>query len=161
MYTSHDNNEPRVWTMKRNCSISPRHFILVYCSFIVLSMVMIVPMAIMGFWAIIPFVVANLSFVGAAFLVYARHATDYERVEISAKVSPKHLCIEVANGSDLQRMELDPYWIRVGLQNRARPRIEIRTFGETILVGTHLPVHRRAIIALEMRQFLSGLEHRR
>lgn len=38
-----------------------------------------------------------------------------------------------------------------------RPKIEIRSAGQVVLVGTHVPVHQRAVIAGEMRRCVARL----
>jgi uncharacterized membrane protein len=142
---------PAVWHLRRNCAISPRQFVVVYCSLVVVSLLVATFWTLLGAWPVLPFAGIDLVCVGAAFLVYARHATDYERVEISAG----KVVIDAANGNQMLHVELNPRWVRVTLQDRPRPKIEIRCPEKTIVVGTHVPLHLRASIAREMRQCIS------
>jgi uncharacterized membrane protein len=144
---------PAVWMLKRNCAITPWQFGVFYCSLATVSLSIAAFWTAMGAWTVLPFAGIDLVAVGAAFLVYARHATDYERIVIT----PEHLIIETALASRITVIELNPHWIRIGLQEKPRPKIEIRSAGRVILVGTHVPAHRRAIIAGEMRRYIARL----
>ena len=144
---------PAVWKLKRNCAITPRQFVIFYCSLATVSLSIAGFWSAMGAWTVLPFAGIDLLGVGAAFLVYARHATDYESVVITAE----QLIVETALGSRTTVVELNPRWVRIGLQDKVRPKIEIRYAGNVVLLGTHVPVHRRAIIAGEMRRCIAQL----
>jgi uncharacterized membrane protein len=142
-----------IWKLKRNLSITPRQFLIFYCSLATVSLAIAGFWTMLGAWTVLPFAGIDLIGVGAAFLMYARHATDYECIVITAE----HLIIESALGPRITVVELNPQWVRIGLQNKARPKIEIRSAGKVILVGTYVPVHRRATIAAEMRRCIARL----
>jgi uncharacterized membrane protein len=142
-----------VWMLKRNCAITPKQFGVFYCSLATVSLSIAAFWTALGAWTVLPFAGIDLIAVGSAFLVYARHATDYERIIIS----PGHLIIETAQASHISVIELNPRWIRIGLEDKPRPKIEIRSAGQVVLVGTHVPVHQRAVIAGEMRRCVARL----
>jgi uncharacterized membrane protein len=142
-----------IWKLKRNCSITPRQFLIFYCSLVIVLLAIAGFWTVLGAWTVLPFAGIDLIGVGTAFLMYARHATDYECIVITAE----HLVIESALGPRITVVELNPQWVRIGLQNIARPKIEIRSAGKVILVGTYVPVHRRATIAAEMRRCIARI----
>ncbi|MGV7247075.1 DUF2244 domain-containing protein [Caballeronia sp. M23-90] len=139
--------------LKRNCAFTPWQFGVFYCSLATVTLSIAAFWTALGAWTVLPFAGIDLIAVGSAVLVYARHATDYERIVIS----PEHLIIETALASHLTVVELNPRWIRITLQEKPRPKIEIRSAGQVIIVGTHVPAHRRAGIAAEMRRYIAQL----
>jgi uncharacterized membrane protein len=154
MESAEEQDVAAVWMLKRNCAITPRQFGIFYCSIATVLLSIAAFWTVLGVWTVLPFAGIDLIAVGSAFLVYARHATDYERIVIS----PEHLIIETAQASHITVIELNPRWIRIGLEKNVRPKIEIRSAGQIILVGTHVPVHRRAMIAGEMRRYIARLD---
>lgn len=151
MSGSDDASATQVWHLRRNCAISPRQFVIFYCSLVTVSLAIATFWTVLGAWTVLPFAGLDLVCVGVAFVVYARHATDYERVEISAG----KVVVEAVNGDRVLHLELHPRWVRVNLQDRPRAKIEISCPDRTVLVGTHVPVHLRASIANEMRRSIS------
>jgi uncharacterized membrane protein len=139
--------------LKRNCALTPRGFIFAYCSIVAIAVLVAGFWTAVGVWIVAPFAALDLLAVGVAFLVYARHAADYERVEITAE----RLIVESADGVQVSRVELNPLWVRIALEDTPRPKIQIRYAGHIILVGTHVPVQRRTLVASEMRKCLIRL----
>ena len=70
------------WSLKRNCSVTPAQLGWLYASMCVVSL------AVAGFfWSqgatlVLPFAVLELIAVAVAFLAYARHAADSERIRL-------------------------------------------------------------------------------
>lgn len=142
-----------VWMLKRNCAITPKQFGIFYCSLATVSLSIAAFWTVLGAWTVLPFAGVDVIAIGGAFLVYARHATDYERIAIS----PGQLIIETAQASRITVVKLNSQWVRIGLERKPRPKIEIRSAGQVFLVGAHVPVHRRAVIAGEMRRHIARL----
>ncbi|SOE87309.1 Uncharacterized membrane protein [Burkholderia sp. YR290] len=154
--TSLPRVEPKVhavWVMARNCAMSPRQFLLSYCSPVVVSLSIAGMCAASGDWVVMPFAVAELLLIAVRFLVYARHAVDYDRIELSSE----RLLIEHVDGPHIERYEFNPHWTRVSLQDALNPKIEVGYAGQCLLVGSHVPAHRRAIIVTELRRSLRGV----
>ena len=68
------------WHLVRNCSITPRQLGVLYVSLCAVSTVIGAGFRFQGASLVAPFAVLELLAVGIAFLIYARHATDGERV---------------------------------------------------------------------------------
>jgi uncharacterized membrane protein len=144
----------QVWKMARNCAISPSQFFMFYCLLVVVSFATAGLCAAFGAPAVLPFAGVELLVVGALFLLYARHAADYDLIELSSGC----LLIERSDGARFQRFELNAHWTRIRLQSAWNPKIEIRCAGQCVLVGSHVPAHRRALIVGELRRSLRNAE---
>jgi uncharacterized membrane protein len=140
----------KVWRLAKNCAISPRQFFLFYCALVVVSLSIAGLCFFLGVWAVLPFACVELLIVGVSFLLYARHAADYDRIELSSA----RLLIERSNGVHLDQFEFNAHWTRVCLQSTLNPKIEIRYAGQCVLVGSHIPARRRALIVDELRRSL-------
>jgi uncharacterized membrane protein len=145
-----DHEARKVWRMGKNCAMSPRQFLISYCTLAVVSICVAGLCAASGVWTVLLFAAAELLFIAILFVLYARHAMDYDRIELSSE----SLFIDCADGPQLKRHEFNPHWTTVRLQSVLNPKIEIRYAGQCLLVGSHVPVHRRALIVAELRRSL-------
>ncbi|WP_409021222.1 DUF2244 domain-containing protein [Caballeronia sp. LZ032] len=139
-----------MWLFRRNCASTPRQFVLFYCSLASVTVLVASFWTFLGAWTVLPFAAVDLIVVGVAFLVFARHACDYERVAISGS----RLCIEMAHGSSVTHIECNARWANVSLERARRPKIEIRYGGNVIRIGAFLLPHRRVSVANESRRAL-------
>lgn len=78
------SGKQRVWTLSRNCALTPRQVGALYLSLVVASVVIATIFLIRGAWMVLPFSLMEIAAVGAALLVYARHAVDRERISLAA-----------------------------------------------------------------------------
>ncbi len=138
------------WTMKRNCSVSPRQFVYFYVSLAVVSLAIAFILMVVGAWLVLPFTGIELLVVGVAFALYARHAIDYERI----RLFPNRLVIERLNAEDLTQFEFNPHWVRIEPGATPRDPIRLVSRGQTIMIGQHLAQYRRAQFAGELRMWL-------
>jgi uncharacterized membrane protein len=145
-----DHEARKVWRMAKNCAMSPCQFLISYCTLAVVSICVAGLCAASGGWAVLLFAAAELLFIALLFVLYARHATDYDRIELSSE----RLFIDCADGLQLKRYEFNPHWTTVRLQSVLNPKIEIRYAGQCIFVGSHVSAHRRALIVAELRRSL-------
>ncbi|AOJ64495.1 hypothetical protein WJ32_16345 [Burkholderia ubonensis] len=138
------------WLMKRNCSMSPRQFVLFYASLAGFSLAIAAMLTWQGAWLVMPFTGVELLAVGVAFAVYARHAVDYERI----RLFPHRLVIERMNAEQLTQIEFNPRWVRVEPGATPRDPIRLVSRGQTVVIGQHLAQYRRAQFADELRAAL-------
>ena len=138
------------WTMKRNCSMSPRQFVCLYVSLALFSLAIAFMLVLVGAWLVLPFTGIELLTVGIAFAIYARHAVDYECV----RLFPGKLVIEQVSAEQLRQFEFNPRWVRVEPGATPRDQIRLVSRGETVTVGQHLAQYRRAQFAAELRLWL-------
>jgi uncharacterized membrane protein len=100
-------------------------------------------------WLILPFAGLEVLLLGAAFVLYARHAADYERIDLDAG----RVTVEVADGERIARYEMN-----CGLEH---PRVSVKE-GRVVLqgakeeleVGRHLDAEARVELAAELEKRL-------
>ncbi len=99
-----------LWLMKRNCSFTPQQVGLFYLSMCIFSSLIAGYFYSIGAWMVVPFAVVELTVLGLALLIYARHATDYEKISIHDGV----MDIEVLDGRRLIQKQWPLLWLRIG-----------------------------------------------
>ncbi|NCY00950.1 MAG: DUF2244 domain-containing protein [Burkholderiaceae bacterium] len=63
----------RTWHMKRNCSFTPKQVGYFYLSMLMFSSLIATYFLVQGIWMILPFTIIELTALGIALLIYARH----------------------------------------------------------------------------------------
>ena len=140
------------WLLRRNCSVTPVQLACLYVSLCIVSM------GIAGFfWSqgarmIMPFALLELVAVGVAFWVYARHATDGERIVLQGA----HLVVELESGGRVERAEFNREWVRVEPKDGDGSLIEVSGQGRSVRVGRHVRPELRPALAREIRYALRG-----
>lgn len=137
------------WLLKRNCALSPRQFGAFYLSLVILSSLIALSFALRGAWLVLPFAGLELIGLGAAFVVYARHAVDYEYI----RLAPHCLVVECMCAQRLTHFEFNPRWVRV---EPAGPHgwVQLHSSGKSLAIGRHVPLSRRRQFADELRMWL-------
>ena len=136
-----------LWLLKRHCSLTPAQLGWLYVSLCVVSM------GIAGFfWAqgatmVMPFAWAELVAVGAAFVFYARHAGDGERIVLQGG----QLVVELDTGGYTQRAEFNREWVRIEPKHGDGSLIEVSGQGRLVRVGRHVRPELRPALAREIR----------
>lgn len=140
------------WSLKRNCSVTPAQLGWLYASMCVVSL------GVAGFfWSqgatlVLPFAVLELIAVAAAFLAYARHATDGERI----RLLEGRLVVEQEMAGRTKRCEFAREWVQVEPRGGDGQMIELRCGGQSVSVGRFLRPELRPVLAREIRQALHG-----
>ncbi len=140
------------WFLRRNCSVTPRQLGWLYVSLCVVSLGIGTVFWLQGARLILPFAWMELMAVGFAFFVYARHATDGERIFLDGS----QLVVELENGGKLQRAEFRREWVRVEPRSGDRSLIEVSGQGRSIDVGRYVRPELRSDLAREIRMALRG-----
>jgi uncharacterized membrane protein len=134
-------------TLKRNCSISPSGLACVFAALAVAVLAIGTGFAIAGAWLILPFAGLEVVLLGGAFVLQARHATDYERIVLERG----QLRVEVAEGRRLARYALDARHARVEVDGA---RVVLRGPREALELGRHLDERSRIAFGAELRNRL-------
>jgi uncharacterized membrane protein len=134
-------------TLKRNCSMSPKALAGVFVALAVLVLAIGAGFALAGAWLILPFAGLEVLLLGAAFVLYARHAADYERIELEHG----RLTVEVADAERIARYELDARRARVCIE---KERVVLRGAKEELELGRHLDAAARVELAAELEKRL-------
>lgn len=138
------------WFLKRNCSVTPAQLGWLYASLCVVSLGTAAVFWFQGAVLILPFAWVELAAVGAAFLAYARHATDGETISLRGR----QLVVEVENAGRLERAEFNRDWVRVEPLAGDRSLIELSGQGRRVNVGRYLRPELRPVLAQEIRRAL-------
>lgn len=127
--------------MKRNCSMSPAGLAKVFAALAVLVLAIGAGFAAVGAWLVLPFAGLEILLLGAAFVCYARHAADYEKIELESG----RLKIEVADAQRVVRYEMDG--ARIAMEEG---RLVLRGAKEELEIGRHLDAEGRRSLAAEL-----------
>ena len=131
--------------LKRNCSMSPKALAGVFAALALAVLAIGAGFAVAGAWLVLPFAGVEVLLLGAAYVFYARHAADYERIELESG----HHRVEVAAGERTARYQMDG--ARVFLEEG---RVVLRDAKEELEIGRHLGAEARAELAAELRKRL-------
>jgi uncharacterized membrane protein len=141
------------WFLRRNCSVTPRQLGMLYASLCLVSLGIGMVFWMQGATMVLPYAALELLAVGVAFVVYARHATDGERILLRGT----QLVVEFENGGKLERAEFQRDWVRVEPRAGHRSLIEVSGQGRSIDVGRFVRPELRPVLAREIRMALRGV----
>jgi uncharacterized membrane protein len=125
--------------------MSPAGLAKVFAALALLVLAIAAGFAALGAWLILPFAGLEVLLLGAAFVLYARHAADYERIELESG----HLTVEVADGGHTKRYRMDG--ARVSMEEG---RVVLRGAKEELEIGRYLGAEARAELAAELEKKL-------
>lgn len=140
------------WLFKRNCSVTPAQLLALFMSLGVVSLGIATFFWFQGATLVMPFAWLELLAVGAAFMVYARHARDGEKISIEGG----QLVVELETAGRLQRAEFNREWVRVEPKDGDGSLIEVSGQGRSVQVGRHVRPELRPALAREIRFALRG-----
>jgi uncharacterized membrane protein len=134
--------------LKRNCSMSPAGLAKVFSALALLVLAIGTGFALAGAWLVLPFAGLEILLLGAAYLMYARHAADYERIELGGD----RLTVEVADGEQSHCYQLDARRVRVRIEGDER--LLLQEAKQELEIGRHLGAEARAEFAAELARRL-------
>lgn len=144
----------REWTLQRNCSLAPRQVARAYALLCGASLAVAVGFLLQGVWLVLAFSLVELTLVGLALVLYARHATDHERIALS----DAGLLVECVRADRREHTCLDPLWTRVVVPDeRKRSLIRLESRGVKVEIGRFVTDARRRQVARELRMALRGV----
>jgi uncharacterized membrane protein len=138
------------WFLKRNCSVTPAQLGWMYASICVVSIGIATFFWVQGAKLVLPFAWLELVAVGAAFLVYCRHASDGEKISLQGT----QLVVELESAGRLERAEFRREWVRIEPKTGDRSLIEVSGQGRSVEVGRYVSPELRAALAREIRMAL-------
>lgn len=140
------------WSFRRNCSLTPRQLAATY------ALLSAISLAVAGFfWSIgvrliLPFTALELTAVAVAFVVYARHAANRERIALDRH----HLVVEQERAGQVSRVVFNRQWARVADRPSRGALIEICEGPRRVRCGHHVRPDLREQVAREIRMALRG-----
>jgi uncharacterized membrane protein len=145
---------PRLeWLLRRNCSMSPARLFGVYLSLCTVSLVIALAFAWQGASPVLAFAGIELVLVGIALLVYARHASDHERITLAGD----RLAVVHQRGGQVDERLFRAAWVRVEPLTSDRSLIELTGDGQSSRVGRYLRPELRQSLAQELRSALRAM----
>lgn len=135
------------WLLKRHCSLKPAQLGWFYVSLCVLSLGIAGFFWLQGATMVMPFAWVELVVVGIAFLIYARHASDGEKIVLQGG----QLVVEQETAGRTQRAEFNREWVRVEPRHGDGSLIEVSCQGRSVQVGRHVRPELRPALAREIR----------
>ena len=140
------------WFLQRNRAVTPLQLGWLYLSLCIVSLGMGALLWFQGAWLAVLLTWAGVLAVGAGFLLYARHASDGERIYLR----DASLVVEIENAGKLERAEFRRDWVRVEPRRGDRSLLEVSGQGHSIKVGRFVPPELRPALAKEIRMALRG-----
>lgn len=141
----------QVWVFKRNCSLTPKQLMVWFLSLCAVTLSIAVGFLIAGFWIVLPFAGLELLLVGVAFLIYARHAADYEMIEID----PVQLRVTVMHGSKKNTIDLVTQWTRLEYRGRFREPLVLKCQDKEISLGRYIAEKDKTVFQRDLRLALA------
>lgn len=120
---------------------------LAYGLMCLLSCTVAVAFLLQGMWQVLPFTVLELTGVAAAFLYYARHATDYEHIVLA----DGQLLVERVCAGQTSVTELELYFLRLRMPAHPSDLIHLESKGVAVDIGCFASHPRRRALAQELR----------
>lgn len=102
---------------------------------------------VQGATLVMPFAWLEMLALGAALLIYARHAADSESIRLQAG----RLTVEHVSGRRVERAEFASSWVRVEPEHGERSLIELTGQGQRIAIGRFVRPELRRQLADELR----------
>lgn len=136
-----------LWLLKRPCSLTPAQLAWSYVYLCLISLGVAAFFWSQGATLVMFFTWAELLAVGAAFLLYSRHAGDAEKILLR----DGQLVIELETAGRTERAEFNREWVRVEPQDGDGSLIEVSGQGRSVRVGRHVRPELRPALAREIR----------
>jgi uncharacterized membrane protein len=125
--------------------MSPAGLAKVFAALAALVLAIGAGFAAAGAWLVLPFAGLEVLLLGAAFVLHARHAADYERIELQSG----RLEVEVTEADRVARYQLQN--ARVSMEEG---RVVLRDAKEAIEIGRHIGAEARAELVAELEKAL-------
>lgn len=139
--------EGQVWTLKRNCSVTPAQLAICFGFLSMVSLTVGLFFWFHGALLVLPFAALELLVLAAAFLIHARHAADRECIS----VRDGELVVEVERAGRIERSAFVRDWVRIE-PDRRHGLLEVKGGGRSVRIGRFLRADLHPLLARELRQ---------
>lgn len=141
-------DEPSVqWLLRRDGSFAPHQLLVAFVGLLALTLCVAAFLWLQGAALAMPLAGGELIALGLAMLVYARHAADFESIQLRRG----RLTVEHGSGAHVERAEFQPAWVRIEPKLGDRSLIELSGQGQRIAVGRFVRPELRRQLADELR----------
>jgi uncharacterized membrane protein len=143
------------WVLRRNCSVTPRQMGACYLSVCLLSLLIASGFTWFGAPVVLAFAGLELLVLGAAMLVFARHARDGDTLTLAGPT----LAIEQSTGGRVRRTEFRAEWVSVEPSHGQGSLVQLSGQGRQVRIGRFVRPELRPALAQEIRAALRSLRH--
>ncbi len=138
------------WIFKRNCSFTPRQVGLFYLSQVGFALIVAIFFYARGIWIVLPFTLTVLLILAIALLIYARHATDFESINIDGT----ELTLQIKNGLKEVRYDWNISWVKINSELNKNDLVTICYQGNECELGRFIHVSQRQSFLEELKSKL-------
>jgi uncharacterized membrane protein len=103
---------------------------------------------IQGVWMVLLFTMIELSALGIALIIYARHALDYESIAINGSA----ITVEKSIGGKMERHEFNAKWMQLKQEEDGKRLIRIEQSNKELPIGIFVPLDARTQFFNDLRQ---------
>lgn len=140
----------KTWLMKRNCALSPKELFRFYWALVAVSLIIGIGFSLLGYSIILIFTCIELTALTAGFLIYSRHALDFEQIEIEGerlRIKKSIACKETV-------YEFNTRWARIDQTLPNAKSFEIFQSDLRIPLGQFLLKEQRSRLIVELKAYL-------
>jgi uncharacterized membrane protein len=136
--------------MRRNCSLTPSQLLKFYIGLVSLSITVATGFLLAGVKMILIFTAIELTAVTIGFLVYCRHALDFEEIEISGT----RLVVKKFIAYKETVIEFNTRWARLPQPEEHEKVFFIAQTGQSVELGQFLRREQLKSLIAELRPYL-------
>lgn len=140
----------KTWKMRRNCALTPVQLLKFYIALVFLSLTVATGFLLAGVKIILIFTAIELTAVTVGFLVYCRHALDYEEIEIHGT----RLTVRKFISYKETVVEFNTRWARLSQPQEHDKVFFISQTGQSIEVGQFLRREQFKSLIADLRPYL-------
>jgi uncharacterized membrane protein len=142
--------EHRSWLLCRRCLLSHRQLKQLFAALCVPTLLLATAFLWWGYWYMLVYAVLELVAVGACLRHYARHAADYDHIDIT----PGVIIIEQRRARQWQCSLLSPWTTRLLPPRRDGDPVRLAGVGAQITLGEFLSAAQRRQLARDLAGYL-------
>ncbi|MBU3575226.1 DUF2244 domain-containing protein [Polynucleobacter sp. UK-Mo-2m-Kol15] len=140
----------KIWKMRRNCALTPGQLLKFYIALICLSLTVATGFLLAGVKMILIFTAIELTAVTIGFLIYCRHALDFEEIEISGT----RLLVRKFIAYKETVIEFNTRWAKVSQPEEYEKVFFIEQGGQRVALGQFLGREKFKSLIAELRSYL-------
>lgn len=140
----------KTWKMRRNCALTPGQLLKFYLALVCLSVTVAIGFLLAGVKIILIFTAIELTAVTVGFLIYCRHALDFEEIEIS----DTRLVVRKFIAYKESVMEFNTRWAKLSSPQEHEKVFSITQTGQSVELGQFLRREQLKRLIAELRPYL-------
>jgi uncharacterized membrane protein len=138
------------WQMRRNCALTPKQLLKFYIALVCLSIAVASGFLLAGIWVIPVFTALELTAVTLGFLIYCRHALDYEAIEII----DRRLIVRKFIGYKESVYEFNTQWAQIEAPAAGQKVFFISQSNQRVELGQFLRLEQQLPLISAVRTYL-------